>query len=105
MAGTQRRKRRRRSGGVPGFREAVEAAVRSLRTGEVVSYGEVAEQAGFPGAARGVGGVLRDPGEDVPWWRVVAADGRIVCPSAGEQASRLKAEGVAVVNGRVRHRS
>lgn len=76
--------------------------MRSLQPGEVVTYGEVAEQAGFPGAARGVGGVLRDPSDDLPWWRVVAADGRIVCPSGSEQARRLVAEGVTVVGGRVR---
>ena len=85
-----------------GFREAVEAAVRSLQPGEVVSYSEIAQQAGFPGAARGVGGVLRDAGAGVPWWRVVAADGRLVAPSADEQAKRLRAEGVVVRDGRVR---
>jgi len=83
------------------FRAAVEEAVRSLQPGDVVSYGEIAEQAGHPGAARGVGGVLRNAPPDLPWWRVVAADGRLVSPSAAEQARRLLAEGVRVEHGRV----
>ncbi len=83
------------------FRAAVEAVVRSLRPGEVVSYAEVAEQAGFPGAARGVGAVLRDVPPDLPWWRVVAADGRLVAPAAPEQARRLRAEDITFVDGRV----
>ena len=36
---------------------------------------EVAAQAGYPGAARAVGNVLARR-DDVPWWRVVTADGR-----------------------------
>lgn len=85
-----------------GFRAAVEVAVHSLARGEVVSYGEIAEQAGFPGAARAVGGILRGAPNGMPWWRVVAADGRLISPAATEQAARLRAEGVRVVNGRVR---
>jgi len=80
----------------------VEAAVNALTPGEVVSYGEIAEQAGYPGAARAVGGVLRDASPGMPWWRVIAADGRLVSPSAKEQAKRLRAEGVRVQDGRVR---
>ena len=83
------------------FEESVAAAVRSLQPGEVASYGEIAEQAGYPGAARAVGGVLRKV-DDLPWWRVVAHDGRIVTPSPGRQARLLRAEGVRVEGGRVR---
>ena len=84
------------------FRQKVEAAIKALTAGEVVSYGEIAEQAGFPGAARAVGGILRDASPGLPWWRVIAADGRLVSPSAKEQAKRLRAEGVRVADGRVR---
>lgn len=82
------------------FGARVRAVVVALRPGEVVSYGEVAAEAGYPGAARGVGGVLRGA-EGLPWWRVVAADGRLISPSAEEQARRLAAEGVKVRRGRV----
>ena len=81
-------------------REVIEV-IRALRPGEVASYGEIAVEAGFPGAARAVGNVLARS-EGLPWWRVVRADGRLVSPKEKEQARRLKAEGVSVVNGKVR---
>jgi methylated-DNA-protein-cysteine methyltransferase-like protein len=83
------------------FEDAVIATIRRLRPGEVASYGEVAEEAGFKGAARAVGAVLaRSSG--LPWWRVVRADGRLVSPKEEEQARRLQKEGVVVERGRVR---
>ena len=82
------------------FTEAVIAVLESLEPGTVMSYGEVAAEAGFPGAARAVGNLLRTtPG--LPWWRVVTATGRLVPHAEAEQAQRLRAEGVAVRNGRV----
>jgi methylated-DNA-protein-cysteine methyltransferase-like protein len=83
------------------FEEAVLEVLRSLRSGEVVTYGEVAEQAGFPGAARAVGNLLNRTDEDVPWWRVVGAGGRLRSPSPARQAELLAAEGVLVRDGRV----
>jgi alkylated DNA nucleotide flippase Atl1 len=38
----------------------------------------------------------------VPWWRVVTADGRLVPGHEKVHATRLRAEGVAVQDGRVR---
>lgn len=75
--------------------------MRTLGPGQVATYGEVAAQAGYPGAARGVGGVLRAAPDDLPWWRVVGADGRLIAPAAAEQARRLHAEGVRVDDGRL----
>lgn len=72
----------------------------ALGPGEVVSYGEVAAQAGHPGAARAVGNLLRRA-SGLPWWRVVAASGRLVPGHEREQARRLRAEGVEVRSGRV----
>lgn len=83
------------------FDSAVLAVLVSLEPGEVVSYGEVAEQAGFPGAARAVGSLLRATTVEVPWWRVVAADGRLRAPDRARQADLLRAEGVAVTGKRV----
>jgi methylated-DNA-protein-cysteine methyltransferase related protein len=85
------------------FRDRVEAVVAALADGEVVTYGEVAAQAGSPGAARGVGSVLRTARTPLPWWRVVAAGGRLTAPSATEQARRLRAEGIDVRGGLVRY--
>jgi methylated-DNA-protein-cysteine methyltransferase related protein len=87
----------------PEFREKVEAVVAALRPGEVVSYGEVAEEAGYPGAARAVGAVMANPtpGRDLPWWRVVTSTGRLVPGLEARHARLLRAEGVTVRNHRV----
>jgi methylated-DNA-protein-cysteine methyltransferase related protein len=74
--------------------------VASVPPGTVVTYGEVAAEAGRPGAARAVGRVLRDHGSRVPWWRVVTATGRLVPGAEEEQARRLRGEGVACRDGR-----
>jgi septum formation protein len=85
------------------FRTRVESVVAGLRRGEVVSYGDVAAEAGFPGAARAVGSILASPGpgRDLPWWRVVTASGRLVPGHETEHARRLKAEGVTLAGGKV----
>jgi methylated-DNA-protein-cysteine methyltransferase related protein len=85
---------------VSGFQEAVIAVISSLEPGDVVTYGEVAAEAGYPGAARAVGGVLRTS-EGLPWWRVVGAGGYIRTPDPERQIRVLTDEGVLVVNGRV----
>lgn len=82
--------------------EAVLAVLRDLRPGEVVSYGDVADDAGFPGRSRAVGRLLATTVHDVPWWRVVNAAGRLVPGNEAEHAARLRAEGVLVADGRVR---
>ena len=73
-----------------------------LRRGEVVSYGFVAEQAGYPGRARAVGAFLASSADAPNWWRVVGASGALLAPRADVQAQLLAGEGVAVVNGRCR---
>lgn len=89
----------RRDDGVA-FEDAVVEVVTALGPGEIATYGEIAEEAGFPGAARAVGRVLAGS-EGLPWWRVVAANGRLVPQNETEHARRLKAEGVETRNGRV----
>ena len=77
------------------------AVLRSLVPGEVTTYGEVAADAGWPGRARAVGNILKYTDEALPWWRVVNASGRLVPGNEREQATRLRAEGVPVADGRV----
>jgi len=84
---------------VEAFEEAVLAVLRALQPGEVVTYGEVAAEAGYPGRARAVGRLLAQSPPDVAWWRVVTASGRLVPGHEHEHARRLEAEGVAVVRG------
>ncbi len=82
-------------------------AIRAIPRGQIAGYGEVARRAGLPGRARLVARVLRsntDPA--LPWHRVLRSDGRIAMaadsPGYLEQAQRLRAEGLLVVDGRVR---
>ena len=84
------------------FDDDVLAVLRALRPGEVVTYGEVAEEAGHPGAARAVGRLLATGESGAPWWRVVTSTGRLVPGHEVEHARRLRAEGVEVADGRVR---
>lgn len=86
---------------VTAFEEAVAAVLDALRPGDVVAYGEVAAEAGRPGAARAVGSYLARHGGRHPWWRVVQASGRLAPGKEDDQGRRLRAEGVAVVGGRV----
>ena len=84
----------------PGFVERVRRVVAGVPPGQVVTYGEVAEEAGSPGAARAVGNVMARS-DGLPWWRVVTGTGRLVPGHEAEHARRLRAEGVPVRNGRV----
>jgi methylated-DNA-protein-cysteine methyltransferase related protein len=87
--------------------QAIWDMVGMIPRGKVSTYGAVARAAGLPGRARLTGFALRvAPKEmNLPWHRVVGAGGRIVFPKTSvhhrEQARRLRAERVAVKDGRV----
>jgi len=83
------------------FGLAVHDVLSHIPRGVVVSYGWVADEAGFPGAARAVGAYLRSDHDAPNWWRVVAANGNLVSPNSEEQARRLRDEGAAVQDGRL----
>ena len=82
--------------------ERILAVIHSLREGEVVTYGDIAEDAGFPKLSRLVGRLLATVEDDLPWWRVVNSVGRLVPGHEREQTALLLAEGVRCVDGRVR---
>jgi len=84
------------------FDSEVAAALMATRPGDVLTYAELAAEAGFPGAARAVGHALRRRAGPLPWWRVVTARGRLVPGREGEQARRLIQEGVPCADGYVR---
>lgn len=88
------------------FERDVLAVLRRVRKGEVVTYGEIALEAGHAGLSRAVGTLLASGTHRVPWWRVVNAAGRLVPGHEVEQAERLRAEGIEVdaAAGRVRFR-
>jgi methylated-DNA-protein-cysteine methyltransferase-like protein len=74
--------------------QEVLARVRAIPEGFVRTYGDLC-----PGAPRFTGTVLRTTQADVPWWRVVRADGTL---AQGErQRALLEAEGVPFAGARV----
>ncbi len=87
--------------------QAIWDVVGMIPRGKATTYGAVARAAGLPGRARLAGTALRIAPDEMhlPWHRVVGAGGRIVFPKASahhrEQARRLRAERVAVKDGRV----
>jgi alkylated DNA nucleotide flippase Atl1 len=83
------------------LQDRIRSVITDLAPGEIVSYGEVARRAGRRGAARAVGAFLAEFGGDLPWWRVVRADGRLAVGKPQRQARLLRAEGVDVRNDRV----
>jgi methylated-DNA-protein-cysteine methyltransferase related protein len=86
---------------VTGFalsRQKISAMILQVPKGQVASYAQIGEAAGFVRSARLVARVLRDPGMELPWWRIVRADGS--CAVAG-QLARLKSEGIIVKNVRI----
>ena len=80
--------------------ERIRAAVVAIPEGRVATYGDVAAAAGER-SARLVGRVLREDGADLPWHRVLRADGSCVPHLVEEQHARLRAEGVEIRDGRV----
>jgi methylated-DNA-protein-cysteine methyltransferase-like protein len=68
----------------------------------VVTYGDIAADAGYPRLSRLVGRLLAVTDDDLPWWRVVNSAGRLVPGHEREQAALLRREGVAVRDGKVR---
>jgi methylated-DNA-protein-cysteine methyltransferase related protein len=88
-------------------RAAIYLALAAIPQSSVLSYGQLATRAGLPGAARLVGNILRNLPEatQLPWHRVVNAQGKLSLPleSEGykEQLRRLQAEGIEVKNGKI----
>jgi methylated-DNA-protein-cysteine methyltransferase related protein len=74
----------------------------ALHPGEVTTYGDVAEVAGYPKQARLVGRIVASTQVEVPWWRVVNASGVLRATDVEEQAALLRSENVLVADGRVR---
>jgi alkylated DNA nucleotide flippase Atl1 len=83
------------------FDDAVRRVLSGLQPGDLVTYGEVADEAGFPRRARAVGQLLARSDGAHAWWRVVTSSGRLVPGHEAEHARRLEAEGHRIVHGRV----
>jgi methylated-DNA-protein-cysteine methyltransferase-like protein len=79
---------------------AILAVIQGIPRGHVMTYGQIAEAAGLPRRARLVGQLLRrlPDGTDLPWHRVVNAQGTIserAGGAAGAQRRLLEREGVS----------
>ena len=83
-----------------GFFHQVRCVVECIPSGKVATYGQVAALAGNPRAARMVGWALASlpRGSNVPWQRVINAQGRISLRGGTDGGMRqrliLEAEGV-----------
>jgi len=81
---------------MPAFAEQVYELVAQIPPGRVVSYGQIAAMLGSPRGARQVGWAMRNCPEELPWQRVVLADGSIA--GGGHAVIRramLEAEGIS----------
>ncbi len=83
------------------FTQRIIDAIKSVRPGEVASYGAIAAAAGNSRGARQVVRVLHaySRKEGLPWHRIVGKGGRIALPRGGGfelQKALLEAEGIIV---------
>jgi methylated-DNA-protein-cysteine methyltransferase-like protein len=74
--------------------DVILARIRRVPPGFVTTYGDLS-----PGAPRLAGTVLSHTDADVPWWRVVRADGSLA--KGTRQRELLMDEGVPFRRGRV----
>lgn len=82
------------------FQRAVLEVLRGIPSGEVLTYAEVAAEAGHPGSAQAVANLLRRvPG--LPWWRVVPSTGSLYRTHAATQRPLLEAEGIRFDDRRI----
>ena len=85
------------------FFDQVYKIVAKIPYGRVISYGQIAHMLGHPRAARTVGWALSVCPENLPWQRVVKADGAIAGGGFAElRRTLLIEEGVPILSdGRV----
>jgi alkylated DNA nucleotide flippase Atl1 len=82
------------------FARAVLDAVDKIPRGRVMSYRDVADYVGA-GSGRAVGMVMSRYGSEVPWHRVLHADGTCATHKSDRQLDLLTGEGVPMRGGRV----
>lgn len=86
------------------FREKVEYLVSCIPEGRVMTYGQIAVLCGSPRAARIVGGIAHWGNSNLPWQRVVKADGSLAEGYPGGVSShreRLELENIGFVGNKV----
>lgn len=86
------------------FRTRVEAIVRQIPSGRVMTYGQLAALCGNARAARIVGGIAHFGNPELPWQRVVNRFGGLAAGYPGGRAAHahhLESEGVSIAHERV----
>ncbi|KAF0845761.1 MGMT family protein [Nocardia caishijiensis] len=79
--------------------DQVRAVVVTIPAGQVATYGDIGRQLGV--GPRQVGRAMSLLGDDIPWWRVTYADGRLATCHDGGAGARLAAEGTPLRGGKV----
>lgn len=80
--------------------ERVREIIAGVPAGTVSTYGDIAALAGAP-SPRMVGAILAEDGHDLPWHRILRANGTPAPHIAHEQLARLRTEGVLADGQRV----
>lgn len=78
----------------------VREIISAVPAGRVATYGDIAAAAGL-GSPRQVGWILREDGSDLPWHRILRADGTPAPQLRSEQLQLLRTEGVLAAGHRV----
>lgn len=87
------------------FAKEVLKLIKLIPEGKVITYGDIAQWAGNPRGARGVGWLLHSctKSHNLPWQRVVKAGGQLSFPVASPhyllQKELLEDEGILIHNG------
>jgi alkylated DNA nucleotide flippase Atl1 len=80
--------------------ERVREIILTIPPGRVATYGDIADLARAP-SPRLVGRILSEDGHDLPWQRVLRANGTPAPHLAREQLELLRAEGVLADGERI----
>ncbi|WP_410656191.1 MGMT family protein [Amycolatopsis sp. lyj-112] len=80
--------------------ERVREVIASVPAGSVATYGDIAAVSGAP-SPRLIGRILSEDGHDLPWHRILRADGTPAPHLLDEQLERLREEGVPAHGQRI----
>ncbi|TDB50114.1 MULTISPECIES: methylated-DNA--[protein]-cysteine S-methyltransferase [Bacillaceae] len=88
------------------FTQRVIQIIQDIPSGYIMTYGQIAKEAGNPRAARQVARILHSMSQkhNLPWHRVVNAKGEIVIKNeegVWTQRTLLEKEGISVQEGKV----
>ncbi|WP_210610719.1 MGMT family protein [Priestia flexa] len=88
------------------FTQRIIQIIQDIPSGYIMTYGQIAKEAGNPRAARQVARILHSMSQkhNLPWHRVVNAKGEIVIKNeegVWTQRTLLEKEGISVQEGKV----